>query len=506
MKSVPSVAASRPAWLPALRRALATATGEPVELIETHISCVLLAGDFAYKIKKPVTLPFLDYGSLAARRRCCLEELRVNARWAPGVYHGVSAVTGPAEAPRIDGDGPVLDWVVRMRRFPRGTLFGERLAGGRVGPADIDRLAAQLARWHDDAPIANGDFGTPLRRRSVALAAARSLREHGLKPTVADWLVARADALEGWWAARRAAGRVRECHGDLHLDNVIMLDGALAAFDAIEFDPALRWIDVLDDAAFVAMDLVARARPDLAWRFVNAWLDATGDHAAVPGLRFAMVYRALVRGQAAVLRGDAEAAATYVAAASRIAGDADERLLITHGLPGSGKTHMSQQVLERAHAIRLRSDVVRKRLFGLPALAHTAALGTSVYGAAATRRTYLRLLQLAARALRAGHPVVIDAAFLRRDERRRAARLAARLGVPFAILECRASAALLRERVAARAQQGADASEADQAVLQALLPLDEPLDVSERARAIVVDAEHGVEGAAIVAAWRSFGL
>lgn len=495
-----------PSHVEGLRRALQASTGGPVELIETHISCVLLARDAAYKIKKPLTLPFLDYGTLDARRRCCEEEVRLNRRLAPTLYLGVSRITGPAHRPRLDGGGPVLDWAVRMRRFARGALFSERLADGTLGEGDIDRLAAMLACFHEAAPAAPAasDFGDPSLRRAVALAAADGLAAHGLGLPLRDWLQAQSVALAPLWAARRAGGHVRECHGDLHLSNLLLLDGEIAAFDGIEFNPALRWIDVVDDMAFVAMDLVARWRRDLAYRFLNAWLDATGDHEALPALRFAMVYRALVRAQVATLRdGQAAAAARYVETACEIARDADARLLVTHGLPGSGKTFVTQRLLEQAGAIRVRSDVERKRLFGLRALDDTRGLGAGVYGDTATERTYARLLALAGIALQAGYPSIIDAAFLRRAERARAAALAREMQVPFTILDCRAANAVLHERVLARSRRGGDASEADVAVLERLLAAHEPLNEAERACAIAIDSGQAVDAAALVTAWRS---
>jgi predicted kinase len=302
-----------------------------------------------------------------------------------------------------------------------------------------------------------------------------------------------ADALAPVWAARQAGDRVRECHGDLHLDNLLLLDGEVTAFDAIEFDPALRWIDVVDDMAFAATDLMARGRGDFAWRFVNGWLDATGDHDALRALRFSMVYRALVRARVATLRtGQGEDAVRYVRAARQIVDAPDARLLITHGMPGSGKTFLSQGLLEAAGAVRLRSDVERKRVFG-----------PGAYEPEHTRHTYARLLALAGVALNAGYPTILDAAFLRRDEREQAAALARGLRVPFTILDCRAPAELLERRVQARQRRGDDASEADVVVLHRLVPLCEPLARSELGHAIVADtAADAPEVTALLQAWR----
>jgi predicted kinase len=258
----------------------------------------------------------------------------------------------------------------------------------------------------------------------------------------------------------------------------------------------LRWIDPLDDASFLMMDLLAHDRRDLAFRFLDAYLEASGDHDGLPALRFFLVSRALVRAQVGLLyeaRGieaqGARAAIDYLRLAATLARGVDPRLAITHGLPGSGKSFVSEQWLATVGAIRVRSDVERKRLFGLEALqpSHGHVEG-GIYDAAATQRTYARLLEVARIAVAAGWPTIVDAAFLRRDERARFAQLAAALAAPFAIVECRAPLALLRERVRSRQASGADPSEADVAVLARLIDVDEPLDTHEQRSAIVVEA------------------
>jgi uncharacterized protein len=453
------------------------------ELIETHISWVLLAGDHAYKIKKPVRLPFVDYGTLDARRHFCEEELRLNRRLAASLYLGVTRITGDVTAPQLEGPGPVLEYAVRMRRFAAGALFGERLDAGTLAATDVDRLAALLAVFHiraDRAAVSDG-FASADRRRAAALAAlagASATASETEQALLRAWLDTQAAALAPLWKARLESGHVREGHGDLHLDNIVCLDGEVAAFDCIEFEPAFRWIDVLDDIAFAVMDFSARGRDDFAFRLLNAWLDRTGEHEALPALRFSVVYRALVRAQVAALRGAGHetAARRYLQCALSWTKARRPRLFITHGLPGSGKTFQSQRLLEREGAIRLRSDVERKRLFGLGMLEDSRAKGLDLYGHAATVCTYERLFAMARSALRAGYPVVIDAAFLRREERAQARALAAELDVPMAILDCTAPLHVLRERLVARK---GDASEADVAVLDRLRAVAQPLEPDE---------------------------
>lgn len=449
--------------------------------IETHVSWVLLAGDLAYKIKKPLTLPFLDYGSLAARRRCCEDELELSRRYAPPIYVGVVPIGG-SEAAAVLGGEPAIEFALKMRRFPDDELLSHRLAAGTLDEPLIDCLAAWLAQRHKEAALPpTGQAGEPAPQRLdgvlTLLDAARPALDAHDVAALERWLRREAGWLHGLWQRRRSAQRVRDCHGDLHLDNLLWHDGEVCAFDAIEFDPALRWIDVIDDAAFVVMDLAASGRRDLAFRFLNGWLDASGDHDALPALPFACAYRALVRAMAADRRGDPVAARRYAAQAVTWTRPAPVRLLITCGLPGSGKTFWSQHLLQRHAAIRLRSDVERKRLFGLAMLDDSHRAGLDIYGAAATAKTYAALLAKARIALGAGFPVVLDAAFLRRDERAQARALASELDLPFAIVECTAPAELLRERL--RTRQG-DASEADTAVLARLQHVAEPLDGDER--------------------------
>lgn len=466
----------------ALVRALATRLG--ATLIETHISWVLLAGGHAYKIKKPLRLPFVDYSTLERRRHCCEEELRLNRRLAPALYLDVVAITGPAQSPAIGGDGPALEYAVHMRRFDDGALLSERLRSQQLGAADIDACAALLARFHREAPVARADSGLASAQQRVARA--RAALDGAAPMATADealllsrWLAVQGRRLAPHWTERLRSGHVRECHGDLHLANLIVVDGGVQAFDGIEFDPALRWIDVIDDIAFPVMDLQAQGRGDLAFRLLNAWLDASGEHAGLPGLRHALVYRALVRAQVARLRGRDAEARRYLDAALHWIRQAPPWLALMHGLPGSGKSFVSQRLLQAHGAIRLRSDVERKRLFGLDATADSRASGQDIYRGDATRRTYDTLFALARTALRAGWPVVLDAAFLRVAEREAAAALARERHVPWRIVHCEAPPDVLRERLRTRS---GDASEADEGTLAVLQAAEEPLTAQEALR------------------------
>ena len=517
----------------ALRARLEADTGAPVPLVETHISWVLLAGRFAYKLKKPVCLPFVDFSTLALRRHFCLEELRLNRRLAPALYLGVVPVLGTAQAPRLgalggddggddrEGAASVLDYAVCMQRFAAGALLSERLAPGGAGvlPEQVDGLALRLADFHSDAPLAPPDHAAPPDGQAV-LDVLNQLQAGADTPSLPQlaalraWVEGQILALREVWPARRQAGAIRECHGDLHLANAVLVGDELTAFDCLEFDPALRCIDVMSDVAFLTMDLKAHGRDDLAFRFLDAWLQRYGDYAGLQLLRFYEVYRALVRALVARVRARVSGAAApahgpdYMAGAQALV-DAGTgrgaRLLITYGLSGSGKSTVAGQLLEAAGAIRLRSDVERKRLFGLGALQRSAIQAVDIYTPDASRRTFARLTDCARVALRAGYPVIVDAAFLRRAERNNFRSLAAELGVPFALLHCHASPALLRQRVAARDVSGHDASEADVAVLEGQLARHEPLAADEHAAVLAVATDGPVDMADLRARWFAQG-
>jgi aminoglycoside phosphotransferase family enzyme/predicted kinase len=479
-------------------------------IVETHISWVILTGEYAYKIKKPVDLRFVDFSTLARRRRYCREELRLNRRLAPELYLEVVAIGGEPGAPRIGGDGPALEYAVRMREFPQQRLASRALAAGAFGAPEIDALADLLARFHERAAIAPqaGHLGTPGAVLGAALQNFDQMLP--LAPAPGDREALR--ALRGWterehaarreaFAARKAGGFVRECHGDLHLRNIVLLDGRPVPFDGIEFNEALRWIDVMSEIAFLAMDLEDRGRRDLAWRFVNRYLDATGDYAGIEVLRFYLAHRALVRAKVHLLRSRqprlargeksrlALAFRHYLRLAGRYAVPEQAALIVTHGLSGCGKTTAAQALLEQLGAVRLRSDLERKRLHGLaPLAASGSAVASGIYTRDASAALYRRLGQLAGRALAAGFPVIVDAAFLRRAEREAFRAVAERLDVPFLILDFRAPLAVLRARVAARRSRGNDASEADLAVLEHQISARDPLTPAEMARALPLDA------------------
>ena len=497
---------------------------DDVRLIETRISWVFLAGDFAYKLKKPVSFGFLDFSSLEARRRFCFEELRLNRRFAPALYLDVVAIVRGPDGPCVAGAGEVLEFAVRMRRFADGALLAERAADGVVPRSLWWRLGADLARLHLALPRAPADDpdceGVPPHFRDALAENLRQIRPYLRdrsdidvlnvveERSWADWR-----RLESLLWRRHAAEWVRECHGDLHLGNLLLEDERVLPFDCIEFSARLRWIDVMSEMAFLVMDCEARGVPAGGFVALNAWLEASGDYAGLGILDLCRCYRAVVRAKVALLAGrppvesDSPAHLEFRRYAALACGFGQPRqrfLAITCGVSGSGKSTVALALAGELHAIRIRSDVERKRLFGLAADADTRLPGMpNVYTREAGGRTFARLEELAVMVIAAGHPVILDATFIQRGLRERFRALAVRLGVPFVVLHCDAPDEELRRRVAVRHAAGSDASEADIGVLESQLAVCEPPDPAREPGTLRVPGDDATSLALLVDALRA---
>lgn len=480
------------------------------DVLETHISTILLTGPYAYKFKKPVDLGFLDFTRLERRKFYCEEELRLNRRLAPALYLEVVPVTGGIAHPSLHGDGPAIEYALKMVEFPQSAQLDRVLAHGALTAAHVDRLADDIALFHAQIAVAGrtDPFGAAAAVRAPVIENFAQIR-----PCL-DAAATRADAteLERWsehtlhalgadFDARKRDGHVRECHGDMHLANMALLDDRVVVFDCLEFNANLRWIDIMSEIAFLVMDLDYRGRADLARRFLNRYLERCGDYAGLRVLRHYLVYRALVRAKVAcirlrqgvdgrerdIARSDLTA---HLGLALRYTQPRATPLVITHGLSGAGKTVLTQALLEQLGAIRVRSDIERKRLFGLAAEARGAGgIEQGLYQPDATLRTYDRLRTLAQDILAAGYPVIVDATFLKHAQRAAFHALAEARGVPFIVLDCRAPEAVLRTRIGTRADARTDASEASLDVLEHQLRAREPLTRMETPYAIAVDTD-----------------
>ncbi len=478
------------------------------QVIETHISWVLLTGSYAYKIKKPVNFGFLDFASLDARRHFCGEELRLNQRLTRDLYLEVLPITGSPEAPQIGGTGDAFEYVLKMRQFPQANLLSALQARGELSPAHIDALAGQIAAFHLAAPQVALDH--PLGTPDAVMMPVRQNFEQ-IRPLLSDKAdLQQLDALEAWAESshqrlkpllqqRKQEGFIRECHGDIHLGNATLIDGQVVLFDCIEFNEPFRFTDVYADIAFIAMDLEDRGLKSLSRRLVSQYLEYTGDHQGLELLNFYKAYRALVRAKIALFSlahqdDPVQKAATvrqyrnYAGLAESYSAIPSPFLAITHGVSGSGKSHVALRLVEALGAIRLRSDVERKRLFG-EQNADAQGLQSGIYNSEASVATYQRLNQLAGAALHAGFPVVIDATFLKQEQRSAARKVAEQTGAPFLILDCHAPESVIEGWLAQRNAEGRDPSDATMEVVRAQLTNREPLDAAEQVRSKRIDTD-----------------
>ena len=416
------------------------------------------------------------------------------------MYLDVVPIAGTPDDPLVGGEGPPIEYAVRMKEFPQTALASGLVLRGALTALHVDRLADVVAAFHATAAVADGQttFGSGEQAQALALANFSELA--ALRPDVE--VTRRLDALEAWtrdehfrrctaFGDRRRSGSVRECHGDLHLGNIALIDDEITVFDCLEFNERMRWIDVMNEIAFTVMDLHHCGRPDLARRFLNRYIERTGDYAGVEVLRFYLVYRAMVRAKVACLRAGGPARANcggafgdefraYLGLAESFTVPAPPAIVITHGFAGCGKTTLSQALLERVDAVRVRSDVERKRLAGVPAEARTrSGVGRDLYTDEGTRRTYGTLSRFASFIVAGGWAALIDATFLSRWQRDLFRRLADALGATFVIVDIATDVATLRVRLKRRAREGHDASEADLGVLEHQLRAHEDLGPDE---------------------------
>lgn len=477
------------------------------KLMETHISWVLLTGDYVYKIKKPVNFGFLDYSSLEQRAHYCNEELRLNRRLAPELYLDVIPVRGSESSPTLTGDGQIIEYMVKTRQFRQEDLLGNMQRAGTLTTDHIDSLARVLADFHGriDCAALDASWGEP---EQVHAPVAQNFEHIRSMLSDAEQL-AQIEQLELWahstfqrlipqLAQRKAEGFIRECHGDIYLDNVTMVDGKVTLFDCIEFNEAFRWIDVMSDVAFMAMDIEDRGLPALAQRFVNGYLEHTGDYAGLLLLNYYKAYRAMVRAKVALLRlsqpgiGDNERNEVmarfqgYVNLAESYTQIPKRFGLLMHGVSGSGKSTVTSQLVEPLGVIRIRSDIERKRLFGNDGAGKPDA---GLYAPERSQQTYARLGSLAAQVLAAGYPVVVDATHLKRDQRALVRQHIEEQGAPCLIITCKAPLGTIEAWIAKRTEAGTDPSDATIDIVRHQLETMEPLDDEESQHNLTVQTD-----------------
>lgn len=476
-------------WLAALKKA------EPASsLIETHISWVLLSGVYAYKIKKALHTDFLDYSDLGMRRFYCREEIRLNRRTASDIYIDVVQIGGTPADPSLSAR-PVLEYAVKMRQFDTDKQLDHLLEKNHLTQDHVDSLSDAIAGFHlllreSYQEEESSRFGLPefvlermlgnLRELKVLLERPGDLTlwEEMKQSQLHEFTMVR-DKLE----SRDENGFVRECHGDMHMGNLVVVNGQVMPFDGIEFDPQYRWMDVISDVAFTFMDLLYYGKKTFAWRLLNHYLEQTGDYDGVVLLRFYASCHATVRAKVHLMRELQETDGNrdlvpddaryrrYMILADDLLKKRQPALVITMGLPGSGKTVFANLAAEKLPGICLHSDTERKRLFPDPA---------DRYSEQSKYEVYDYLLKTADTLLRAGMSVVVDASFLKESNRALFCKLAQSRSVPFAIAVIGADMDSMKQRLHERKERDDDASDADVDVLMKLKEEWEPLTEAEK--------------------------
>ncbi|ESA35719.1 adenylylsulfate kinase [Leptolyngbya sp. Heron Island J] len=483
-------------------------TQDPIELIQTHTAYVLLTGDYAYKVKKPVNYGFLDYSTVAARKHFVEEELRLNRRTAEELYLAAVPIYQVGTTFSLLGQGEPVDYAVKMKQFPAGALFSDLLAQGQLTPALMQALAHQVAEFHQRAAVSDRSqfFGTIPQIRAAfdqnytqtQAYIGRGQTQQQLQETQAY-----TDRIFTEWPeqfqTRINHHKIRECHGDLHLRNICLWHNRIFLFDCIEFNDAFRHVDTLYDVAFTVMDCDARGRADLGNIFLNTYLEDTADWEGVELLPLYLSRQAYTRAkvtsflldqpslspqQQHTLQTEAQA---YYTLAWHYTQRPRGRLILMSGLSGTGKSTVARRLAQRLRAIHIRSDAVRKHLAGLPLQQRGAA---SLYTSTMTQQTYDRLWKLGIHLASQGHTVILDAKYDRVATRQIVLAQAKAANIPVTILVCHAPLTVLRQRLQ---QRTGDIADATVELLSRQQVTAEPLTADEQLLAIDLDTSAGVD-------------
>ncbi|CAM4460883.1 MAG: putative protein [Legionellaceae bacterium] len=480
-------------------------------VIETHVSWVILTGFYAYKIKKPVDFEFLNYSTLEKRYYYCQEEYRLNQRWAPDMYCGVIPIYGSKDAPSFMSDNHhPIEYAVKMREFPQSSLFSALLAKNALTLSLMDEVGHSIAAFHQCAqPALTGDFGKP---EHVHAPVVQNFDQ--IQPLLTDpndiaqlnnirlWAEKQYENLYEVFEQRKAQGYIRECHGDIYLNNIILWEGKPTIFDCIEFNDDFRWTDVMADIGFLAMDLEDNQKPQLAHQLINAYFQTSGDYQGLMVLPYYQAYRAVVRAKVALFRLLSDnvheqeklkiqsSYRSYMSLAEKYTQTFQKAIMITHGFSGSGKSTLAKEVMHETSAIYISSDIERKRLNGISFTSDShSAINKGLYHSDNTKKVYQHLLELAQIILNAGYPVIVDAAFLKEEQRNLFAALAKEKNIPFIILSCQGSVTFLKNNLSHRLAFKQDPSEATERVLDMQMIAQEPLAAEEKEKTLVLNTE-----------------
>jgi uncharacterized protein len=476
------------------------------KLIETHISSVIVGDDIVYKLKKPVDFGFLDFSTLQKRHFYCDEEIRLNRRLSPQLYIDVLPVYGSVDNPVLTAQGKAIEYMVRMKPFAQSAQLDRLMQQGNLSLDIIKRFADYIAAFHQSA--ARVDLSTPFGNpETIKLPVDENFTQirsfiksnrviHQLQQ-LEVWSEAEFFRIQSLLQQRKSEGFIRECHGDLHLRNLAWMDDQPMAFDCIEFDPKLYWIDVISDLSFLWMDLRLNQREDLAWLLLNQYLSRNGDYSSLAVLRYYSVYRALVRAKIAAINVSQSGSEDsiddlekHMDLALKLSRSSTPVMYLMHGPSASGKSTLSQQLSAPLQAVILRSDVERKRLFGLSAEYNAASdPDKGIYSSEATSQTYQHLLELSRQVLEAGYSVIVDATFSHPHQRTLFIDDAVTGGYRCVILDLKVSKSKLRQRIQQRKQA---VSDADIRVLENQLQNWLPLTPQEQQLAVTIDLEEDI--------------
>jgi uncharacterized protein len=495
---------------------------EPIQLLQTHISYILLTGEYAYKVKKPVNFGFLDFTTLEKRHHFCQEELRLNRRLSPELYLAVVPIVQDSDSSRIrisETDlGTIVDYTIQMRQFPQEALLSQLFQQDKLTPEMVQELGLLVAQFHTNAEIQvdlqsygsltsiqqvaanNYDISEAFIESETTTGSGVTQNRTQLTETqnfTHQFFTEHAD----WFLQRQAEGKIREGHGDLHLNNICFYPNKIRIFDCIEFNPEFRIIDVMYDVAFLVMDLEFQGRVDLANLFLNTYLEHTGDYWGAALMPLYLSMRAYIRGninsltvQDSVIPATEKTKSLQLAKAYyRLAWDYTQRshgqLLLMSGLSGSGKSSIARQLAQRLNALHLRSDAVRKHLSSTPLYQRgdtNGTFGSGIYTPEMTAKTYDYLLELGLFLAQQGWTVILDAKYDRQALRQTALAAATAAQLPIHFIQCTAPVEVLRDRLKARTGDIADAT-AD--MLDAQIKVAEPFTSIEEAMATVLNTD-----------------